>query len=78
MCIRDNKMYFYTENGILVDRILFRDLAEKCGKPDTINVRGYKKLFFRKSFHSIESFLVQINIDRLKEFDKFLYQRPNY
>ena len=39
-CITDNKMYVYTETGILVDRLLYRDIAESCGKPIDISEDG--------------------------------------
>jgi len=66
MCINDNKMYVYTETGILVDRILYRDIAEKCGKPDSMS-EDAKYYIFRRSPHSIDSHLVQITLDGLKE-----------
>ena len=41
-------MYVYTETGILVDRILYRDISEKCGKPVGISENG-QNLIFRQS-----------------------------
>lgn len=33
ICIDDAKMYVYTETGKLVDRIMYREIEELCGKP---------------------------------------------
>lgn len=63
-------MYVYTETGILVDRILYRDLADKCGKPDCMS-EDAKYYIFRKCRHSIEASLVQITLDGLKEWVHF-------
>ena len=63
-------MYVYTETGILVDRILYRDLAEKCGNPDCMS-EDAKFFIFRKCRHSIEAYLVQITLDGLKEWVHF-------
>jgi hypothetical protein len=40
-------MYVYTETGILVDRVSYRDIAEAYGKPIEISENGLI-LIFRK------------------------------
>ena len=64
ICVADNKMYVYTETGILVDRILYRDLAKQCGKPCGISENG-QFMIFRKSDMSPEIHLVQVTITGL-------------
>jgi len=69
LCIDDNKMYIYTETGKLMDRVLYRDLAEECGKPESISEDG-QNLVFRKSERSKEIFLVKVFIDKLVKIKK--------
>ena len=38
-------MYVYTETGILVDRISYREIAEKYGKPVEISENGLILIF---------------------------------
>jgi hypothetical protein len=33
-------MYVYSETGRLVDRILYQEIADKCGKPESISEDG--------------------------------------
>lgn len=33
MCLSDNKMYIYTETGILKQKVPYNEIAEQCGKP---------------------------------------------
>ena len=54
-------MYVYNENGILVDRILYRDLAAECGKPVSISENGLY-LLFKKSDLSPDIFLINVSI----------------
>mmetsp|Transcript_9402 Transcript_9402/g.14361 ORF Transcript_9402/g.14361 Transcript_9402/m.14361 type:complete len:92 (+) Transcript_9402:3671-3946(+) len=48
VCINDSKMYIYTETGILVDRILYREESQRWGKPVCISEDG-RNMIFRKS-----------------------------
>ena len=69
LCIADNKMYVYTETGILVDRILYKEIAEKCGKPVGISENGLN-LLFKKSSTSNEVYYVEMSIKGLKLIKK--------
>ena len=60
-CISDSKLYIYTETGILVERILYRDIAEKCGKPVNISENG-KCFIFRKSEQDKNIYLVEVSL----------------
>lgn len=64
LCIADNKMYIYTETGILVDRILYQNIADECGKPVGISENGLN-LIFRKSDMSPDIYLVEVSINGL-------------
>ena len=47
-CFNDAKIYVYTETGILVERIFYKEIAEKYGKPVGVSEDG-QKFVFRKS-----------------------------
>jgi len=66
-CISDSKLYVYTETGILVERILYRDIADKCGKPISISENG-KCFIFRKSEVDNYIHLVEVNLQGLKVY----------
>ena len=38
--ISDNKLYVYTDSGILVRRFMYQKLADKIGKPISISEDG--------------------------------------
>ena len=61
-----NKVYVYTETGILVSRLPYPEIAEKCGKPVTISEDG-KILIFRKSHLSRSIYIVNSDITGLSE-----------
>ena len=65
ICIPDNKMYIYTETGILVDRVSYQDLADKYGKPVEISENGLI-LIFQKSAEHTDIHLIQVHIDKLE------------
>ena len=65
LCIPDNKMYIYTETGILVDRISYADLAQKYGKPVEISENGLI-LIFRKGIDNPEIHLIMVHINKLE------------
>lgn len=65
LCLDDNKMYVYTETGKLVDRVLYQNIADKCGKPESISEDG-QNIVFRVSERTKELYLVKIHIDRLE------------
>ena len=48
LCLAESKMYVYTATGILVGRVLYRDVTKECGKPCSISENG-KYMLFRKS-----------------------------
>ena len=58
-------MYVYTETGKLVDRVLYQDIADRCGKPESISEDG-QKIVFRVSDRTKELYVVQIHIDKLE------------
>ena len=66
MCFPDKKMYIYTATGILVDRILYRGLADECGKPVSISENG-KYLLFRESEHNPEVHLIEVTLTGLNK-----------
>jgi hypothetical protein len=45
ICINDNKIYVYTETGILCERILYDNIADKYGKPESISENGQNFMF---------------------------------
>ena len=45
MNIPDNKLYVYTDSGILVRRFKYNKLAEDCGKPLCISEDGLNMIF---------------------------------
>lgn len=65
ICVQDNKMYIYTETGILVERVSYQNIAQKYGKPVEISENGLI-LTFQKSNESTELHLIQIHIDKLE------------
>ena len=65
LCIPDNKMYVYTETGILVDRVSYKDIAEQYGKPIEISENGLI-LIFKKGHDSPIIHLVMVHIDKLE------------
>ena len=79
LCLNDDKMYIYTETGILCDRIVYPDLRRKCGKPVGVSEDG-KIMLFKKCSNSFEVNMVKITIkgpifslkidirDRIKKF----------
>ena len=58
-------MYIYTENGILIGRVSYQDLADKYGKPVTISENGLI-LVFKKGHDSPIIHLVYIHINKLE------------
>ena len=59
--ISDNKLYVYTDSGILVRRFKYNELAKKIGKPICISEDGLN-MIFQKSYLSPEIFLVKMSI----------------
>lgn len=53
MCFNDNKMYVYTETGILCERIKYNDITEKCGRPECISESGKYYLFHKSNVSTI-------------------------
>ena len=45
ICIQDKKMNVYSETGILIARHVYRELADKIGKPESISENGQFLLF---------------------------------
>ena len=58
-------MYVYSETGILVDRVSYKDIAEKYGKPIEISENGLI-LIFKKGHDSPIIHLVMVHIDKLE------------
>ena len=65
MALNDNKMYVYDEVGILRDKIVYKDIYEKCGRPERVSESG-KYLLFSKSHTSTKNHLVKLNVDSLE------------
>jgi len=59
--ISDNKLYVYTDSGILVRRFKYNELAKKIGKPICISEDGLN-MIFQQSDLSPEIFLVKMSI----------------
>jgi len=59
--ISDNKLYVYTDSGILVRRFKYSELAKKIGKPICISEDGLN-MIFQQSDLSPEIFLVKMSI----------------
>jgi len=59
--ISDNKLYVYTDSGILVRRFKYNELAKKIGKPICISEDGLN-MIFQLSDLSPEIFLVKMSI----------------
>ena len=53
MCFNDNKMYVYTETGILCERIKYNSIAEECGRPECISESGKYYLFHKSNVSSL-------------------------
>ena len=62
MCIDDDKLYVYTETGILVRRITYSDLSEDYGRPQAISEDG-KNVLFTKSRTSPIIALIKMDIE---------------
>ena len=62
MCIDDDKIYVYTETGILVRRITYSDLSEDYGHPQAISEDG-KNILFTKSRTSPIIALTKMDIE---------------
>ena len=58
------KLYIYTETGILLARMIYKELAEECGKPIEISDNG-KYLIFKKSEVSTEISIIEITFNGL-------------
>ena len=58
-------MFIYTETGILIDRINYKDLAHRYGKPIEISENGLI-LIFQKHSESTEIHLIQVHIHKLE------------
>lgn len=65
LCVAENKMYIYTENGILIGKVSYQDLADKYGKPVTISENGLI-LVFKKGHDSPIIHLLYIHINKLE------------
>jgi len=65
LCIPENKMYIYSELGILIDRVDYNDLAELYGKPVTISENG-TILLFRKGMENPEIHMIMVHLDKLE------------
>jgi hypothetical protein len=61
MSVNDNKIYVYTETGILCDKILYDDIATKCGKPESCSENG-ENFLFRCSPQSYDFHLLKISV----------------
>ena len=65
LCLDDNKMYVYSETGKLIDRVLYTEIAEKCGKPEAISEDG-QSMVFRPHERSPNLYMIRIRIDKLE------------
>ena len=65
LAIPDNKMYVYSETGILIERVLYGDIAEMYGKPVEISENGLIFLF-KKGQDNPEIHLIFFHIDKVE------------
>ena len=65
LCIPENKMYIYSEMGILIDRVDYSKLADKYGKPMSISENG-TILLFRKSMENPEIHMIMVHLNKLE------------
>jgi hypothetical protein len=64
MCLDSNKIYIYTDTGILLSKIPYRDLAAKCGKPQELSENA-QYFVFRKGDYNVEISIVKLTIEGL-------------
>ena len=62
MSVNDNKIYVYTETGILCDEIVYDDIAIRVGKPESCSENG-ENFLFRKSNQSFDFHLLKIGVN---------------
>lgn len=65
MCIDANKIYVYTDTGILVDRIQYKDVAFECGSPQELSENA-RFFVFRKGDYDPTISLIRLELDGLK------------
>ena len=58
-------MYIYSETGILIDRVDYKDLADKYGKPVCFSENG-SVIIFRKSQDNAEIHIIMVHLDKLE------------
>jgi len=62
ICISDDKLYVYTDKGILKKRILYKNIAKDYGKPISISENG-QYLIFRENDLDGEINLLKIDLN---------------
>ena len=64
MCIDQEKIYIYTDTGILVDRILYKEISMQCGKPQDLSENA-RFFVFRKGDYCPVISIVRLEITGL-------------
>lgn len=64
MCIDQDKIYIYTDTGILVDRILYKEISMQCGKPQDLSENA-RFFVFRKGDYDPVISIVRLEITGL-------------
>jgi hypothetical protein len=69
LCIvfQDNKMYVYSETGILMQRILYTEFTEKYGKPCSISEDGMNLIFRHNEFDE-ELHVMKVDVEQKQGF----------
>ena len=61
MCVNENKMYVYTQNGILCERIDYEHLAETCGEVIAVS-EDAKTMIFKRPNQNSEISTVDVSV----------------
>ena len=64
MCLDSNKIYIYTDTGILLSKIPYGDIAAECGKPQELSENA-QYFVFRKGDYNVEISIVKLTIEGL-------------
>ena len=70
MCLDEEKIYIYTDTGILIKRLEYKDLALECGKPQELSENAQYFVFRRGDFNTDIS-IVKMTIDGLKKISTY-------
>lgn len=63
------KLYAYKYNGLLTQRCVFKDLAEKFGQPEAVSGDGLNFLFVKRKMRNTFLTVLRLNLDNSKGFE---------